>query len=175
MNFPNREELLFLTVCALPKASRMGFALNICCDKADNCFDPERGAERTYGVSEVATAARYWMTFLVFSVLPAPDSPLFPCQLGLKLDESSGDLRHENTLVLAFLNHVSKRLVRHGEYMRSRFLLASSLVHLHIFAAVNRQWAVRINCYQEQSRICLDKYVNARSLKPIEFPWCVLT
>lgn len=30
MNFPNLEELLFLTVCAFPKASRIGFALSIC-------------------------------------------------------------------------------------------------------------------------------------------------
>lgn len=115
------------------------------------------------------------MTFLVFSVLPAPDSPLFPFQLGLKLDKSTGDLRHKNTLVLAFLNHVSKRLICHGKDMWSRFLPASSLIHLHIFGAVNWQWAVRINCYQEQTRICLDKYVNARSLKLIEYLLCVLT
>lgn len=96
------------------------------------------------------------MTFLVFSVLPAPDSPLFSYQLGPKFEESC-DLRHEDTLVLALLNHVSKRLVRHGEDVRSRLLPASSLVHLHILATVNRQWAVRINCYQEQTRVCLDK------------------
>jgi hypothetical protein len=28
------------------------------------------------GSCDGAIAARYWMTFLVFSVLPAPDSPL---------------------------------------------------------------------------------------------------
>lgn len=32
--------------------------------------------EEAGGMVEVAMAARYWMTFLVFSVLPAPDSPL---------------------------------------------------------------------------------------------------
>jgi len=63
-------------------------------------FDPERRTERvdverwrkagavaatneeeeddagTVVVISVAMAARYWMTFLVFSVFPAPDSPL---------------------------------------------------------------------------------------------------
>jgi hypothetical protein len=32
-------------------------------------------------VLEEAIAARYWMTFFVFSVLPAPDSPLAHDQL----------------------------------------------------------------------------------------------
>ena len=31
------------------------------------------------GAFMAATKAKYWMTFLVFSVLPAPDSPLFVC------------------------------------------------------------------------------------------------
>ena len=60
----NREELLFLTVCAFPKASRMGLACRICCSRLSASCGPE------------AIAARYCMTFLVFSVFPAPDSPL---------------------------------------------------------------------------------------------------
>ena len=72
MNFPNRDELLFRTVWALPKDSRMGLARRICCDRLVNCLTPDLAP----GESEVATAARYWMTFFVFSVLPAPDSPL---------------------------------------------------------------------------------------------------
>lgn len=72
MNFPKRDELLFRTVCALPKASRIGFARRICSERLERLRPPDFGR----GVSEFATAARYWMTFLVFSVLPAPDSPL---------------------------------------------------------------------------------------------------
>ena len=30
INFPNRDELLFRIVCALPKASKIGFACSIC-------------------------------------------------------------------------------------------------------------------------------------------------
>ncbi len=72
MNFPKREELLLRTVWAFPKASRIGLALRICCERLENCRPPDF----IPGESEVATAARYCMTFLVFSVLPAPDSPL---------------------------------------------------------------------------------------------------
>lgn len=119
MNLPKRLELLFRCVCALPNASRMGFACRIClsrrpsrpldlsCDPELTANDgeatcprrkePERGSpllgmvpeyecvkvgEREWDGEEgscasVAMAARYWMTFLVLSVLPAPDSPLW--------------------------------------------------------------------------------------------------
>ena len=73
MNLPNLDELLFRTVWAFPNASRMGLALKICCDRFENWRIPDFAV----GVSEVATAARYCMTFLVFSVFPAPDSPLY--------------------------------------------------------------------------------------------------
>lgn len=72
MNFPKRDELLLRTVWAFPKASRIGLALKICCERLENCRTPDF----IPGESEFATAARYWMTFFVFSVLPAPDSPL---------------------------------------------------------------------------------------------------
>lgn len=35
-----------------------------------------------FALCDDATTARYWMTFLVFSVLPAPDSPLL--NIGIK-------------------------------------------------------------------------------------------
>ena len=74
MNLPNREELLLRTVCAFPKASRIGLAFNICWERLENC----RVLALDDMESVAATAARYWMTFLVFSVFPAPDSPLGP-------------------------------------------------------------------------------------------------
>jgi hypothetical protein len=56
MNFPNREELLFLTVWALPNASKIGLARNICSERFDECFV----LDFARGVSEGgATAARY--------------------------------------------------------------------------------------------------------------------
>ena len=112
-NLPNRDELWFLTVWALPNASRIGLASRICCSRRPSrgaapdpapapaamplvapdeaaaacraatrstdsllltpCApEPEPDAVR----GSAALAARYWMTFLVFSVLPAPDSPV---------------------------------------------------------------------------------------------------
>lgn len=117
-NLPNRLELLLRWVCALPKASRMGFACRICRSRRPRRpfavrwaafpvmegdiiwplrIDRLRGRpvegmvarvfDREWdGVvgwcTSVAMAAKYWMTFLVLSVFPAPDSPLARCQEG---------------------------------------------------------------------------------------------
>ena len=64
-----REELSFLAVLALPKASKIGLVCTIWSSSdaflADPFFSPR-----------APTKAKYEMTFFVFSVLPAPDSPL---------------------------------------------------------------------------------------------------
>lgn len=52
----NLLELLFLIVFALPNDSKIGLATKICCSRPD--------------VALPAVAAKYWITFLVFSVLP---------------------------------------------------------------------------------------------------------
>ena len=44
---------------------------------------------------EEATRARYWMTFLVFSVLPAPDSPLESRRDGLEREREGGERERE--------------------------------------------------------------------------------
>lgn len=86
----NREELSFLMVLAFPKASSMGLAWRSWASSSPcstlspafvirevlaflcNCFflSPWPWWEAP------ATIARYWITFFVFSVFPAPDSPL---------------------------------------------------------------------------------------------------
>ena len=43
-------------------------------------MSPEDEDSATEGTTDEAMAARYWMTFFVFSVFPAPDSPLSSCQ-----------------------------------------------------------------------------------------------
>lgn len=154
MNFPKREELLFLSVWALPKASSIGFALRICCERAENCLV----SEREWGVSDVATAARYWITFFVFSVLPAPDSPLcmhvrrtsMCCRLG-----HHENLRHENTLVFALFNQITECLIGDCEDMRSGFLPAPALVHPHVFVRIDGQRTIWIHCDQKEPRIRL--------------------
>ena len=61
MYFPNREELSFRRVRALPNASRIGLDSISCCSMDECC--PE-------------AAARNWSINLVETVFPDPDSPL---------------------------------------------------------------------------------------------------
>ena len=77
-----------MTVFAFPKASRMGLAWSSWASSSPWPWarpaleERETLARRTSFLPPAvwweapATVARYWMTFLVFSVLPAPDSPL---------------------------------------------------------------------------------------------------
>ena len=83
-------ELSFLVVAALPKVSRIGFAFNNCCSSSPACDAAVVSAtpivvrrefaaavaDGLFALPEAATVARYWITFFVFSVLPAPDSPV---------------------------------------------------------------------------------------------------
>lgn len=54
------------------------------------------------GSDALAIAARYWMTFFVFSVLPAPDSPLVQGQRRHS-SQSSFDIRDQDALALTLL------------------------------------------------------------------------
>lgn len=58
---------------------------------------------------EEATWARYWMTFFVFSVLPAPDSPL---------GNSSQTHRQKDGVSLRVNEHMNKRRrIKHTGFM----------------------------------------------------------
>lgn len=63
LTFPNRDELLFLSVLAFPNASRIGLLMRI------------RSSGPTVDV-EPAISAMYCRHCFVHSVFPAPDSPL---------------------------------------------------------------------------------------------------
>ena len=62
MNLPNREELLFRVVLALPKASKMGLAFKILDSKAPPAEVPK-------------LSHKYFKMYFVDSVFPAPLSP----------------------------------------------------------------------------------------------------
>ena len=62
MNLPNREELLFRVVLALPKASRIGLAFKILDSKAPPAEVPK-------------LSHKYFKMYFVDSVFPAPLSP----------------------------------------------------------------------------------------------------
>src|SRR6266480_6693180 len=70
---PKREELSFRVVFALPKASMIGFVARICSSvwviaAVPRCLllDADTGDSRV---------AKYRITYLALTVLPAPDSP----------------------------------------------------------------------------------------------------
>lgn len=125
---------MFRTVWALPNASRIGFARKICWESVDNCLAPER----TYGVSDVATAARYWMTFFVFSVFPAPDSPLHGYQdICHLVAQVRTHLRDEDALVFAFFHQIAECFICHGKDMWPCLLSAATFVGLDVFVGVD--------------------------------------
>lgn len=142
INFPNLEELLFLTVWAFPNASKIGLARSICCDKLEKGFPVDRDPDD----SGVATAAKYWMTFFVFSVFPAPDSPLKLMLLPQRKKLSKGEIvRHKYTLILSFFHEVAKSLVCHCKYMWPCVFSALALVHLHVFVCVNWEGTIWVD------------------------------
>ena len=65
MYLPNRDELSFRLVLALPKASRIAFDLS-------NMFLTRSTSDRPLAL---VVAAIYFMMIFEVSVLPAPDSP----------------------------------------------------------------------------------------------------
>jgi hypothetical protein len=74
----------------------------------------------------VAIAARYWMTFFVFSVFPAPDSPL--CR-GVNMGKAGrwqADVRDQDALVFALFIHADPGTFGYCENVRS--ILVSALV-----------------------------------------------
>jgi hypothetical protein len=76
------------------------------------------------------------MTFFVFSVFPAPDSPLWSVSLD-QFQKELGNLRHEDTLVLAFFDKIAEGLVSHRENVRLCVLSTPSSVHVDIFACID--------------------------------------
>lgn len=82
-------------------------------------------------------AARYWITFLVLSVLPAPDSPLFTVNIRMK--GTVEDLRDEDTLVLPFLTHVNPCAFCDREYVRRVLILAFATVLLDYGFRIERK------------------------------------
>lgn len=109
---------------------------------------------------EEATCARYWMTFLVFSVLPAPDSPLKDKKKKKKTaDTKTGTPRkqpdtwtHEQLSHQRTINdHMSKSLQvctfpgaqhwAHGKLVWLNVIQLSSL-SLHRLNVINTYWCI---------------------------------
>lgn len=69
------------------------------------------GDRECEGCTSVAIAARYWITFFVFSVFPAPDSPLiYDHELIVpNAPRRIEDSRNEDTLILPLFAHIDPR------------------------------------------------------------------
>jgi hypothetical protein len=104
------------------------------------------------------------MTFLVFSVLPAPDSPLLLLSV-LSYGDCRSSLRHEDTLVLAFVYQIPERLVGHREDVRFRLFPTPSPVHVDVLARVYGQRAVGIYRDQKETRVSLSVLVPVPCLR----------
>jgi hypothetical protein len=104
------------------------------------------------------------MTFLVFSVLPAPDSPLLLSVM--RYGHCGSNLRHENTLVLAFVDQIPESLVGHCEDVRFRLLPTPAPVHVDVLARVYGERAVWIYCDQKETRVSLSALVTVHPSRP---------
>jgi hypothetical protein len=99
------------------------------------------------------------MTFFVFSVLPAPDSPLQ--QVSRSSCHPCANSRHEDALVGALFDQIPERMVGHGEDVWLGLLSAAPPVHVDVFSRVDRQRAVRVDGDQKQAGVGLDGISSA--------------
>ena len=74
----------------------------------------------------VAIAARYCMTFFVFSVFPAPDSPLCRSVSMGKVGRCQADIRDQDALIFALFIHADPGTFGYCEDVRS--ILVSALI-----------------------------------------------
>lgn len=99
------------------------------------------------------------MTFLVFSVLPAPDSPLYkgkggsdqPTASQLRRRRKSIDVRDEHALALAPFAHTDPGPLGDGEDMGCVVLPLAIAILLDVGVRVDRQCAVRIDGDEEET------------------------
>jgi len=101
------------------------------------------------GWASVAMAAKYWMTFFVLSVFPAPDSPLNESQFRMRVVEIH--VRDQDALILLLIAHVHPRPLRDFEDVR--LILFSSLASIFLNNGVRVQWEilVGIDGHQEEA------------------------
>lgn len=109
-----------------------------------------------------AMAARYWMTFLVFSVFPAPDSPLDAAR-SARLLARSGDhnLRDQDTLTFSLFTHLHPSPFRRCKDMRRSFIPPFLTVCCHNLRSVQSQVLVWVDGDQEKS---VERYASCQPL-----------
>ena len=69
------------------------------------------------------------MTFLVLSVFPAPDSPLYFCQYEGEIEVEN--IRDKNALILAFLAHINPSTLCNCEHVWRVFIASLATILLN--------------------------------------------
>jgi hypothetical protein len=122
---------------------------------------------------DAPTIAKYEMTFFVFSVLPAPDSPVMSIDwfslsarifLSVFCCKTFADFSKSPTF-----HHVSVRLVTGGEQMWRHFVAAFAHEHCRHRVRVDGQTFVRVDDDYEQARVGLSGSGFIRILN-LQFP-----
>jgi len=90
------------------------------------------------------------MTFFVFSVLPAPDSPLFAGLLRARMF-SGVYLRNQDGLIGSISEHVSVCGICNGIYMWRCFIALLVFVRCHELISVDLKLVIWIHCDQKKS------------------------
>jgi hypothetical protein len=108
----------------------------------------------------VAIAARYWITFFVLSVLPAPDSPLRRASAAGAAARQRAHVRDEDALVLALLAHAHPCALGNGEDVRRVSVPPLAAVLLHDRVRVQGQVLVGVDRDEEQARVRLTGIVS---------------
>lgn len=162
-----RDELLFLTVFALPKDSRIGDVSRIICSTS-LCF--------------CVMDARYWRISFVVSVLPLPESPLRSKALGIapidrnhERNKEKGSVPDNHSLVLSHFAHGTECCIGRGKNMRwqcselladvcaerwdQRGRRASGVLRertgFHSFLRIDGQYLIRIHGHQNGTDVGL--------------------
>ena len=112
------------------------------------------------------------MTFLVFSVLPAPDSPLYLNWIKFKvnLTESecvSKNSRDEHRLVGSVSCHARIGVVGHQIQMWRHFVLLFATIEMNHFHCVEWQSLERIYGHAEEARIRVDVPVDVALMQVV--------
>jgi len=194
-----RDELSFLMVAALPKVSSKGLACSSwrssspCMVAQVSSHRNRQHSQRTrailllpladgpaitsadWRVPPAATLARYWITFLVFSVLPAPDSPLQTAMVNeashamqaMVNDVASRTqafvgtrlpcLRAEDGLVVAVLQHGAVGGVGHGKHVGGQRLALGALIDGDGCLRVDGDLLVGVDDDAEETRVGLEQ------------------
>lgn len=169
-----REELSLRTVLALPNASRTGL---VCTTWSSR--EPFFWEVSSAFLVEAPTVAKYAITFFVFSVFPAPDSPVinmdwfslsvkgnelqlhgwnlltpfFSAYFGILWDPISSDSATVRVILTG--KHIDIGSIRNGKNVRWHFVTSFASIKFGASMSIYGKSFVGIDSYTEEARVRL--------------------